>query len=98
MSLIRILHLANTSSYIRRVLEMTEMYFQNQKYIAASNTTIFPSCYSYVCETMEKIINDHIVRFLELNDRISILQYGVEQDRSTLPHLRNANTKRICEN
>ena len=77
---------------------MTEMYFQNQKYIAASSKTIFPSCYSYVCETMEKIINDHIVRFLELNGRISILQYGVKQDRSTLPHLRNANTKRICEN
>ena len=47
---------------------------------------------------MEKIINDHILRFLELDGRISILQCGVKQDRSTLPHLRNANAKRICEN
>jgi hypothetical protein len=42
---------------------------------------------SYVCKAMKRMINAHLVWFLEFNGLLSNIQYGLRQGRNTLDHL-----------
>ena len=42
---------------------------------------------SCVCKTIERMINAHLVWFLEFNGLLSNIQYGLRQGRNTLDHL-----------
>jgi potassium voltage-gated channel Eag-related subfamily H protein 8 len=42
---------------------------------------------SYVCKPMKRMINAHLVWFLEFNGLLSNIQYGLRQGRNTLDHL-----------